>query len=141
MKKIASILISLLFVASTLGVSSVMANGVSCEENLILEKTTVQVGDTFTFFLKDCVCILTSSPEYEFKTLDDGRWDFGVAIVEANIPTDGGLNNIFQAVSPGTITLRCFCSSTCQKEFTIAVVPKEYPMDQFMKILEKNKNK
>ena len=129
MKKIFAILLSLLFVVSTFGVASVMAPPPPCECQII-GPASVQVGDTFQVVLKtNGGCCFS--------------FDFGnplVKLIDSNHIPDANIYT-FRVLASGNFLIGA-CGTDCNNfEYYVTVTPKDYPMDQFMKILEKNKNK
>jgi len=125
MKKIFAILIGLLLFGSVIGVASVTAGG-SCDcsqVNFFLSQTTVQVGDTFTI-TKRGYCEYDEQPYpgtleemLQFVSgSDEGIWE----------------TVTFRALKPGTIT---YTSEDCSDVHIVTIIPKEYPIFSFMKIL------
>jgi len=128
MKKIFAILISLIFVGSTLGVASVMALS-SCQCQII-GPDSVHVGDTFQVEIKTSgICgigLLIESPLAK--------------LIHKETTTDGYILT-YEALGLGNILI-AFCGPSGDEfKYDITILPKELPMDQIMKILEKNKNK
>ena len=141
MKKIFAILISLLFIASILGVASIMAPpSCNCGEDNILLPTKVSPGQEFIVkYKKECTLYLILTA--------DSKNAMGVYINSAGAPYPEGDYNVYPyvALKPGTIY---FCNgecstccppgsspSSCYECETLTIAPKEYPMQQFMKIL------
>lgn len=131
MKKIYATLVSLLFVVSVSGIASAMANE-SCECQ-ITGPASAHIGDTFQVVIKEngscCITYLLESP-------------FAKLIDVETIP-DGYILT-YEALKIGTEKIaNCgTLSSDCKDVvYYVAILPKVPPMDQIMKILEKNKNK
>jgi len=110
MKKIFAIIVFLLFIGTVFGVASVLG----CCSTPTASSTTVTVGDTFTIYGSyDYIC-----PDSTYIQL---------------IETGCGYE-IYRAIKPGTITFSC--SENCTTNYVaINILPKEYPMFSFMKIL------
>jgi len=125
MKKIFAIIIGFLFFGSVFGIASITAGGsCDCDQvNFFLSQTTVQVGDTFTI-TKRGYC------EYEEQPYP-GTLEEMLQFVSGS---DEGIweTVTFRALRPGTIT---FTSEDCSDVHIVAITSKEYPMQQFMKIL------
>ncbi|HOI76204.1 MAG TPA: hypothetical protein PLI06_01140 [Methanofastidiosum sp.] len=168
MKKIFAILISLLFIASVFGVAQTMADvECDCEENYYkFSKTTVHVGETFTasiwglcIFVPDKGILIVE----DFEAWDnwDGTFPLSLGAVElidlnyvdeeGNVlsednppegPCDFWIQGTYKAISPGTLNMKRY---TGEDEYTVTatvtVIPKSYPMQQFMKILGIGKEK
>ena len=114
MKKIFAILIGFLLLGTVFGVASVMAT--ICE---LPSFSSVQVGDTFT--LKN-----TFEP--------CGDWE---KYIEAK-SLGGGIYQ-FKAIKTGKVTFNC---GSCGGETaTVTILPREYPMFSFLKILGFGKEK
>jgi hypothetical protein len=129
MKKIFAILISLLFVASTFGVASVMAPPPPCECQII-GPDYVRVGDTF---------------QVEIKTIGSCGVGFLVEspiakLIEKEITPDGYILT-YEALGVGNIHIASCGPTGDEFNYFVTILPKELPMNQIMKILEKNKNK
>ena len=154
MKKILSVLISLLFVVTSLSAVSGFCDfpenicaGVcigcysgDCSDDsgycIISGPSVVQVGDIITVKTigKDC------DIEYEAFVFCDY---FEVGDIEAGVsgsPEGCKLDSVLtlRALRPGILGATFNCNDN---KLNITIIPKEYPMQQFMKILEKNKNK
>jgi len=108
MKKLYAILISLFFVASVFGVASAMAE--TCE---LPSFASVQVGDTFT--LRN-----THEPCGDWEKYMDAE-SLGNGIYK------------FTAIRPGKVTFNC--GSCGEGTVTVTIIPKEYPIFSFMKML------
>lgn len=159
MKKLISILISLLFVASTFGVAQTMAEEISLCDYCYggPDNITVQVGDTLLVNY-GLAGIIDSNPHFEPKVIFDGEVapgkylqviDYGFFIHE--ITTDATnlsspIQSKIKALQPGTINLAFVCieppiSFCLRTNFTVTIMPKPLPMDQITNILEKNRCK
>ncbi|MCC7572647.1 MAG: hypothetical protein KO464_04570 [Candidatus Methanofastidiosum sp.] len=155
MKKIIAVLISLLFVGSTFGIGAIMAPPLpicgpgeeinimiacldSCsdpESCKIYGPTAVQAGDIITVKVENQVCgffnIANIDCDY-FELLD---FDFEhIEVSDCTIT----IVYTLRALRPGTVGATFDCNGN---KLNLTVIPKEYPMHQFLKILEKNKNK
>jgi len=118
MKKIFAVLVSLLFVVSVFGFASVMATPPTCE---LPSFTSVQVGDTFTLINPYEPCDGYYNGCVDVKYLGDGVYQF-------------------KALKPGKVTFTC--TGSCNTgTATVIILPKEYPMASFMKILGFGKKK
>ena len=114
MKKIFAILTSLLFVVSVFGVASTMAD--ICE---LPSFASVQVGDSFTLRNTHEPC---------------GDWE---KYIDAESQGNGVYK--FTAIRPGKVTFNC---GSCGGEtVTVTIIPKEYPVFSFMKMLGFGKKK
>lgn len=152
MKKILAMFISMLFVVATLssvsgfcdipdnvcfGVClSCGAEGCSEEYCIISGPSSVQVGDTITVTILGKGCDIESEA---FLFCDQ----FEVIDFEAGTEgsSDGcNLKMVFtlRALKPGTLGASFSCN---ENKLHITITPKEYPMENIMKIIEKNKNK
>jgi len=155
MKKIIAVLVSLLFVVSTFGIGAVMAPplpicGPGEEINIMIlcldscsdpdsckiyGPTAVQAGDIITVKVENQVCgfsnIVNIDCDY-FELLD---FDFeGIGVLDCTMT----IVYTLRALRPGTVGATFDCNGN---KLNLTVIPKEYPMHQFLKILEKNKNK
>ncbi|KYC50674.1 MAG: hypothetical protein AMQ22_01420 [Candidatus Methanofastidiosum methylothiophilum] len=113
MKKIFSILVSLLFVVSFFGIVSVTA---TCNTPSI---DRIEVGDTFTVYAPPLPC--------------ESNWNQYLALISVV-----GGDYTFKAIKPGKVTFccgGCGCCTTGEDAVVVTIVPKEYPMASFMKIL------
>lgn len=155
MKKIIAVLVSLLFVVSTFGIGAVMAPplpvcGPGEEINIMIAcvdscsdpgscniygPTAVQAGDIITVKVENKVCgfsnIVNIDCDY-FELLD---FDF---YFEHAGDCTATIVYTLRALSPGVVGATFDCNGN---KLNLTVIPKEYPMHQFLKILEKNKNK
>ena len=150
-KPLMAILVSLLFVVSTFGVGAVMAPpvcGPGGEINIMIAcvdscsdpgscniygPTAVQAGDIITVKVENQVCgffnIVNIDCDY-FELLD---FDF-----EHAGDCTATIVYTLRALRLGTVGATFDCNGN---KLNLTVIPKEYPMQQFLKILEKNKNK
>jgi hypothetical protein len=112
MKKIFAILVSLFFVSSVFGIASVTA---TCNTPSI---NRIEVGDTFTVYAPPEPC--------------EPNWNQYLALISVV-----GGNYTFKAIKPGKVTFCCGCGccTTGENAVVVTIVPKEYPMASFMKIL------
>ncbi len=110
MKKIISILISLLFVASVFGVASARED--ICE---LPSFTTIYVGDTFTLVNSYEPC---------------GEEDDWMNYLEETNP-EGNVHH-FKAIRPGKVTFNC--GSCDEGTVTVTILKKSLPIDKFMKL-------
>ncbi len=124
MKKIFAILTSLLFVVSVFGVASVVAIVYQCDGAEIVIPSSVQVGD---YFIYKSNCTTTHS------VVGGGVFDDYVLPGEI-LPMEGDYFVVrHRTLKPGTLQFcPCDCAAACR---TITILPKEYPMASFMKIL------
>ena len=115
MKKIFAILVSLLFLGSTVGIASVAA---TCYHP---DVTTVRVGETFTVKWPCTIC-------------DKGYLE--------EVGRSGELNEYYtyRALKPGKVNFCSDCAHECYCA-TLTILPKVPPMQQFMKILGLGKEK
>ncbi|HGJ65751.1 TPA: hypothetical protein ENS27_10210 [bacterium] len=115
MKKIFSILISFLFLVSVVGIASVAS---TC---YLPDVTTVHVGETFTV-------------KYPCNICDQGYLEL--------VGKTGEFNEYYtyKALKPGKVS---FCSNCENKNYcaTVTILPKEYPIFSFMKMLGFGKKK
>jgi len=146
MKKLISVLISLLFVGSTFGVGTIMAPIDCCApENFELNRTSVKVGETFTlrvtygcFFCLEGVGFENPCDvQIVWSTIINGPPDFpypsGSPIETVDVKNLGEGNYIitFRAVSPGTLV---FKNTNCSKEETkVTITSRSLPMNWIMK--------
>lgn len=116
MKKLFALLISIIFLLSS--IASVMAT--TCNKPSI---TRVEVGDTFTI---QSPIILCESGEGYLELISNVNGEY-----------------TFRALKPGKVNFCCGlgCCVTKGNATTVTIVPKEYPMQQFMKILRLGKEK
>lgn len=132
MKKLYAIIISLLFLVSTYGIGSLSAVCTDCpppptctcgQTNYYIDKTLVNVGETFTFSNNNlCTYNQSATP---------GPLDQTIQFVSGS--TQSGWTTVtFRAISPGTVT---FTNSKCGELVTVKILPKSTPMQQFMNIL------
>jgi len=99
--------------------------------------SVVKVGDIITVEIEALDCNLQSSGFIFCDNFEVISFDYG-AIGGTG---DGCSTNVvykLRALSPGVVGATFSCN---ENKLNITVIPKEYPMQQFMKILEKNKNK
>ncbi len=135
MKKIFSILISLLLLASAFGVGTAMAveppEECDCEEDYYqVSKTSVQVGETFTGSIM-VYCVGGLNPDLFDQTLVD-------MIDLQNVEIDGVNWYVatFKALRPGTLVIKHDVPCLgCGDSVTITITPRALPMQQIMMIL------
>ena len=155
MKKIIAFLISLLFAVATLSSVSgfceysdnvchgycLMCIVSPCSPSIsycnIYGPSVVKVGDIITVEIEALDCNLQSSRFIFCDNFEVISFDLG-----ASGGTGSGCSSIavykLRALSPGVVGATFTCN---ENKLNITVTPKEYPMQQFMKILEKNKDK
>ncbi len=109
MKKIISFTTSLLFILAFLGTTSVLSD--DCI-NVLLEKDTLRVGDSF--FVYPLAATIN-------QNLSTGS----VELVGVN-----GNYNIYVAKSSGTIVFE-----NCENKTTVRIFPKESPFEAFMNLM------
>jgi hypothetical protein len=127
MKKIFSMLIGLILLASVFGVVSTTAtvNGFChcTQENFFVNKASIRVGETFTI-TKYKYCIYNENPNP--GTLEE-------MLEFVSVKTDGNWEIVtFRALRPGTIT---YTNSLCNDVHVVTIASKDYPMLSFMKLL------
>ena len=155
MKKIIAFLISLLFAVATLSsvsgfceYSDNVCHGYcllcipsTCSSSIsycnIYGPSVVKVGDIITVEVEALDCNLQSSgfifcDNFEVISFNYGAIGFSGDGCSANVVYK------LRALSPGVVGATFSCN---ENKLNITVIPKKYPMQQFMKILEKNKNK
>ena len=128
MKKIFAILVSLLFVVSTFGVASIMANGCQCNGTDFVFPSEVAPGEIFTLKVR-------STCSYNISVEGGGNWNDYIVQV-GGVVTEGDMW-VYQvkALKFGTVKF-CHtggaCSNSCE---SLKITSREMPMQQFMKIL------
>jgi hypothetical protein len=134
MKKLYTIIISLLFLVSVFGIASLAAvtecpgcplpPSCTCgATNYQIDKTLVTVGETFTFS-KNNLCTYNESAA-------PGSLEQTIQFVSGSTQS-GWSTATFRAISPGVVT---FTNVKCGEVVTVKILPKPTPMQQFMKIL------
>ena len=145
MKKIIAILVSFLFVASTLSFASARVNGYDCCDpaNFHIDKTSVKVGETFTVTVRDHCLFCLEGAGFEdpcdvmivWSTLMIGPpqypFPLGSPIERVSVEDlgDGKYIITLRAVKPGTVV---FSVSECGTK-TVTISSRALPMDKFMK--------
>jgi hypothetical protein len=170
MKKLYAIIISFFFIASTFGVAYMLA-GCNCDLTFtgpasihrgdeftveILMPTcecpqpfdvTINImywgGVRYTYTLESNSCeqfqdVFINLEKVELISGDPGIEDFNLSCNDDNCTMYNKIVFKCRALEYGYPVARFQCN---EKILNIAVTPKEYPMQQFTKILEKNKNK
>ena len=155
MKKIIAFLISLLFAVATLSsvsgfceYSDNVCHGYcllcipsTCSSSIsycnIYGPSVVKVGDIITVEIEALDCNLQSSGFIFCDNFEVISFDLELTDI-----SESGCSAIavykLKALSPGVVGATFECN---ENKLNITITPKEYPMQQFMKILEKNKNK
>lgn len=130
MKKIFSILISLLFIGSTFWIASVLAesNGIDCcaPENFHISRTSVKPGETFTVsFNSFCIPQITDEDQEEFVEKINFKIYDGNGNILANFdprdPDEPSLPSgsdiwwewTYKAVKPGAVVFGMNCGTDC----------------------------
>jgi len=150
MKKIIAILVSFLFVASTIGFASARPESdfstIDCCDpaNFEIDKTSVRVGETFTVsFNSFCIPQIKDEDQEEFiekinfKIYDSNgniTENFDPRIDDEDWPALPGGPDIwwdwtYKAVKPGKVDF--VTSKTCKE--TVTITSRALPMDKFMK--------
>lgn len=135
MKKIFSILVSLLFLGSVVGITSLSADGLTFE--CYFDKSIVHRGEYVTYTMKLCN---PGGDDAHVTFLSVGSLPF-LELVSFNLEFNTGYEikpgecleakAVFIATDFGEINE---CSSPCEC-ISLKVLPKSLPMQQFMKIL------
>lgn len=141
MKKIISVLISLLFIASTFGIVSLLGEGPDCcdPDNFDISTTSLKVAETFTIFHYSWGCTPTNLNEEE-GLIEKIRVDvykngelIGSYDPKIEMPPTSPecwFEVTYKAVKPGTVV---FSVPGCGTR-TVIITPKALPMDMFMKL-------
>jgi hypothetical protein len=143
MKKIFAILISLLFVASTLSFASANGGYDCCDpEKFYVSKTSVKVGETFAVyyyqsFVSGCSYNVNTEDELVEKIIinvyRDGKLFESYDLRKGeNIPgyaNECYIEEVYIAVKPGTAV---FYTSNCGEK-KVTIKSRALPMDKFMK--------
>ena len=166
MRKLYAILVTLLFVTSVFGVVQTMADCPCDEPYYALSQTSVQVGDIFTAsIMKDCLTDLVVG-DVAYTVLVAELEDKGLPLQIGNVElinikyfdVNGKLlysgfdttlaaqhwseivwiEHTFRAVNPGELIVT---NTSCGDTVTVTLIPKEYPMFSFMKLLGFGKKK
>ncbi len=155
MKKIFAILVSLLFAVATLSSVSGFCEAPDnvchgycltciispCSSSTsycnIYGPSLVHVGDIITVEIHGVGCNLQNSGFIFCDNFEVISFDLELTGI-----SESGCSAIavykLKALSPGAVGATFECN---ENKLNITITPKEYPMQQFMKILEKNKNK
>jgi len=157
MKKIIAILISFLFVASTLSFASATvdfdSSTIDCCDpaNFDIDKTSVKVGETFTVTVQyPCLfCLEGAGFEHPcdvmivWSTLTVGPPEYPfppgspIERVSEEYLGDGKHIITLRAVSPGKVSF--ITSKTCKE--TVTITSRALPMDKFFKLFGFGKKK
>ncbi|NMC58776.1 MAG: hypothetical protein GYA51_05230 [Candidatus Methanofastidiosa archaeon] len=152
MKKIFAMFISIVFVVASLssvsgfcdipdnvcfGVClSCSAGGCSERYCIISGPSSVQVGDTVTVTILGKGCDIESDAFIfcdQFEVID-----FEADVIGSSDGCDAKMVFTLRALEPGVLGASFSCN---ENKLHITITPKEYPMANIMKIIEKNKNK
>jgi len=131
MKKIFAILVSLLFLGSVVGITSVAAQNpirCHCDGTDIVIPSQVNVGQEFIIKMRtNCVVTTTVAGD------ETAFFDYIVQVSESWSEGDMSAAK-FKALKSGTLVFcpKYECQNNCK---TLVITPKEYPMLKFMKIL------
>jgi len=146
MKKIIAILVSFLFVASTLSFASATVNGWHdcCDPaNFDISTTSVKVGETFTVYHYSwgCTPTITEGEDLVEKIHVDvyfmgelfGSYDPRTERVPDSSPFTW-YEITYRAVKPGKVVFSVPNSSNCNGKVEVTIKSRALPMDKFFKL-------
>jgi len=152
MKKIIAILISFLFVASTLSFASATVNGWHdcCDPaNFDISTTSVKVGETFTVYHYSwgCTPTITEGEDLVEKIQIDVYWNgtfdgsYDPKIQYPPSCPECWFDVTYRAVKPGKVVFSVPNSSNCNGKVEVTIKSRALPMDKFFKLFGFGKKK
>jgi len=153
MKKIIAILVSFLFVASTLSFASATvdfdSSSIDCCDpaNFHIDKTSVKVGETFTTYyykswMGGCTPTIISGADLvekirvnEYKNGQLYRsFDLTKGEVFHGVAGESYLEEVYRAVKPGKVVFSVPNTFNCNGKVEVTITSRALPMDKFFKL-------